>query len=360
MRHPDLCIAGAGIIGLSLALELHNCGYKVSIFDQGAPLRESSTAAAGMLAIHDPDNSPKLLPLSTLSLSLYPGLLEQIRVLSGIHVPFQTHMTLQSVSGHGSLTDSEPSREDRTHLPSALVPGDHRFIRLDENSLDPRQLAPALLAAVRATTIDLRAHTPVLSSRSIEDAVEVAIPSGTVHTSKFVNCTGAWASVTSNLSDLHIKPRKGQMLSISLPPSLPLDFVVRTPEIYIVPRTTGPAAGRAIIGATVEDSGFDRTVNQADIDRLHALASALLPAITTARQLESWSGLRPATSDGLPSLGAITGRQNHFVAAGHYRNGILLAPASARVMAQLIVGEAASIDLTSFSPERFASQFPGA
>ena len=146
------------------------------------------------------------------------------------------------------------------------------------------------------------------------------------------------------------------MLSVSLPPSLPLDFVVRTPEIYIVPRTTGPAAGRAIIGATVEDSGFDRTVNQPDIDRLHALASALLPDIANARQLEAWSGLRPATSDELPSFGAIPGLQNHFVAAGHYRNGILLAPASARIMAELIAGEATSTDLSAFSPERFASQ----
>jgi len=351
MRHPDLCIAGAGIIGLSLALELYNRGYKVSIFDQDAPFGESSTAAAGMLAAYDPDNPPKLLPLSNLSLSLYPNFLEQIRVLSGIHVPFQTHMTLQSVSGHGSLTKTELS-----DLPPGLVPGDHRFIDLDENSLDPRQLAAALLAAVRATTIDLQSHTPVLSSRSIENAVEIATPGGIIHTAKFVNCTGAWAAVTTPLPNLHIRPRKGQMLSVSLPPSLPLDFVVRTPEIYIVPRTTGPAAGRAIIGATVEDSGFDRTVKQADIDRLHALASALLPDIANARQLEAWSGLRPATSDELPSLGAIPGLKNHFVAAGHYRNGILLAPASARVMAQLVLGEDASMGLSAFFPGRFASR----
>ena len=356
MRHPDLCIAGAGIIGLSLALELYNRGYKVSIFDQDAPLRESSTAAAGMLAAQDPDNPPKLLPLSTLSLSLYPNFLEQIRVLSGIRVPFQTHMTLQSVSTHGSPTNTELSCEDLAHLSFAFAPENHRFIRIQENNLDPRQLAPALLAAVKTTTIDIRAHTPVLSSRSIENAVEIATPGGIIHTAKFVNCTGAWAAATTRLPNLHIRPRKGQMLSVSLPPSLPLDFVVRTPEIYIVPRTTGPAAGRAIIGATVEDSGFDRTVNQPDIDRLHALASALLPDIANARQLEAWSGLRPATSDELPSFGAIPGLQNHFVAAGHYRNGILLAPASARIMAELIAGEATSTDLSAFSPERFASQ----
>ncbi|WP_433982921.1 FAD-dependent oxidoreductase [Tunturiibacter empetritectus] len=89
MHHPDLCIAGAGIIGLSLALELHDRGYRVTVFDQGAPLAESSTAAAGMLAAHDPDNPPQLLSLASLSLSLYPDFLDRIHTLSGLRIPFR-------------------------------------------------------------------------------------------------------------------------------------------------------------------------------------------------------------------------------------------------------------------------------
>ena len=95
------------------------------------------------------------------------------------------------------------------------------------------------------------------------------------------------------------------MLSVALPPSLPLHLVVRTPDIYIVPRTSGPNAGRAIIGATIEDAGFDKTVHPSDIAHLRSLAAALLPPLADAPQLEAWAGLRPATPDGLPLLGAL-------------------------------------------------------
>jgi glycine oxidase len=356
MHHADLCIAGAGIIGLSLALELHLRGYRVTVFDQGVPLAESSSAAAGMLAAHDPDNPPELLPLATLSLSLYPDFLDRLRTLSGIHVPFQTHTTLQSVSSHTATTSSELSGKDLAHLFPALIPGEHRFILLDEHSLDPRQLASALLAAVRATPIDLQPHTPILSTRSIGNAVEITTPSSTIHAARFINCAGAWAAASLHQPNIPVTPKKGQMFSVVLPPALPMHFVVRTPDIYVVPRTAGPAAGRAIIGATVEDIGFDKIVHPADIDRLRSLAATLLPIIASARQLEAWCGLRPATPDSLPLLGSLPGQPNHFIATGHYRNGILLAPATAHVMAQLILGETSATDLSLFSPGRFLSE----
>jgi len=356
MHHPDLCIAGAGIIGLSLALELYNRGYRVTVFDQGAPLAESSTAAAGMLAAHDPDNPPQLLPLSTLSLSLYPDYLNRIHKLSGIHVPFQTHTTLQSVPASATIADRELRCEDLAHLLPALTPGDHRFIRLDEHSLDPRQLAAALLVAVRATTIDIQPYTRVFSTRSIDNAVEITSSNGTTHAAQFISCAGAWAAATSLQPNLPVAPKKGQMFSILLPASLSLHLVVRTPDIYIVPRTAGPAAGRAIIGATVEDVGFDKAVHPADIDRLRSLAATLLPAISKTRPLEAWSGLRPATSDGLPLLGVLPNQPNHFIATGHYRNGILLAPATARVMAEFVAGERPSVDLSPFSLDRTATK----
>jgi glycine oxidase len=356
MHHPDLCIAGAGIIGLSLALELHNRGYRVTVFDQGAPLAESSTAAAGMLATHDPENPPQLLPLASLSLSLYPKFLDRIHTLSGIRIPFQTLATLQSVPPSPGIAEREVARDDLAHLLPALTLSDHRFLLLDEQSLDPRQLAPALLAAVRATDIDLQPHTRVLSTRSIDNAVEITTPNATIRTAQFINCAGAWAAATSRLPNISVAPRKGQMFSVALPPSLPLHLVIRSPDIYIVPRTAGPAAGRAIIGATVEDIGFDKAVHPADIDRLRTLAAALLPGIANAPQLEAWSGLRPATSDGLPILGVLPAQPNHFIATGHYRNGILLAPATALVMAEFIAGEKPSVDLSPFSPSRTFAQ----
>jgi glycine oxidase len=358
MTRPDVCIAGAGIIGLSLALELHGRGCRVVVFDRGAPLAESSTAAAGMLAAHDPDNPPQLLALANLSLALYPEFLDRIRTLSGIDVAFQTHTTLQSVSSHATLAKTALTHEDLAHLLPALAPGNHRFIFLDEHSLDPRQLASALLAAIRASKIDLWPHTPVLSARSIGNEVEITTPSRIIHAAQFINCAGAWANSASRLPNIPVMPKKGQMLSISLPSSLLLQFVVRTPDVYIVPRTTGPAAGRAIVGATVEDVGFDKTVHSVDLDRLRFLASSLLPTIGHAPQLEAWSGLRPVTPDGLPILGVIPGQPNHFVASGHYRNGILLAPATAHVIAKLILGETPSVDLSPYSPARSFSLLP--
>jgi glycine oxidase len=137
-----------------------------------------------------------------------------------------------------------------------------------------------------------------------------------------------------------------------MPPSLPLHVVVRTPHIYIVPRTSGPHAGRAIIGATIEDAGFDKAVHASDIAHLRSLSAELLPPLVDAPQLEAWAGLRPATPDGLPLLGSLPNQPNHFIATGHYRDGILLAPATAHIMAQLLSGETPSTDLTPFSPAR--------
>ena len=354
MHHPDICIAGAGIIGLSLALELHHHGIHVAVLDQATPLGEASTAAAGMLAAADPHNPAQLRALADLSLSLYPNFLDRLHILSGIRVPFQTHTTLQALPSGTPHTRNKLTPKDLTHILPALTPGNHRFILLDEQSLDPRQISTALLAAIQNTTIDLRPNTPVLSSRSLGHAIEVHTPTQVLKPKQFVDCTGAWASATSHLSNIQVVPKKGQMFSVSLPPSLPLQIVVRTPDIYIVPRTSGPNAGRAIIGATIEDAGFDKTTHPSDIAHLRSFAAALLPPLADATQLEAWAGLRPATPDDLPLLGALSDHSNQFIATGHYRDGILLAPGTAHVMAQLISGETPSIDLAPFSPTRRA------
>lgn len=349
MRYSDVCIAGGGIIGLSLALELHRRGLSITVLDQGQPLSEASTAAAGMLAASDPENPASLRPLADLSLSLYPAFLDNLQQLSGIQVPFQTNTTLQS---HLNVPQDALSAEEIAKIFPLLCPGEKRFAAVNEHSLDPRNLADALLAAVEASTIDLRSGTSVLSAESHRDAVEVRTASTVFHTAQFINCTGAWATHSSLSPGIIVTPKKGQMLAVALPLSLSLDLVVRTHCVYIVPRTIGANAGRAIIGATIEDAGFDKTVHPSDIAHLRSLATALLPALVEASQIEAWAGLRPATPDGLPFLGSLPDRPNQFVAAGHYRNGILLAPATAHVMAQLILGEAASIDLSSFSPTR--------
>jgi|SRR5579871_456249 len=353
MQRPDICIAGAGIIGLSLALELHERGARVTVLDRSTPLSEASTAAAGMLAARDPHDPLQLRPLSDLSLSLYPAFLDHLQSLSSHQIPFHTNVTLQSVEPNTQANLLTP--EELTHLLPQLNPRNQNFTLLHEHSLDPRELAAALLAAVSTSSIDLRPHSPVRLVRSISnDIIEVHTPTDAIHATKFIDCTGAWSTASISPPHLSITPRKGQMLAVALPSSLPLDLVLRTPEIYIVPRTTGPNAGRAIIGATIEDVGFDKTVHPVDIDRLRTLAADLLPDLAHAPQLEAWAGLRPATPDGLPLLGPIPGQKNQFIATGHYRNGILLAPATAHVMAQLLSGEPPSLDLKPYSPDRTA------
>jgi glycine oxidase len=304
----DVVIQGAGIIGLAIALELHTRGLRVLVLERDAALQQAATAAAGMLAVEDPHNPPALHALAQHSAALYPAFLQRIESLSGIRVRFQTSATQQ-------------------YLPD----GTHTQLR--EHSLDPRELAAALLAAIRATSIDLREHTSLQP--------ETLLPSA-----RIIDTRGAWSP--------HTVPRKGQMLRVQLASHAQLDEVHRGEHIYVVPRLHGAQAGSAIIGATLEDAGFDTTLSAAQLNRLRELLLELNPslaAIAHAPLLEAWAGLRPATSDALPILGR-TQPDGTLLATGHYRNGILLAPATAIVMADLITGTAPTIDLTAFNPDR--------
>jgi glycine oxidase len=263
---------------------------------------------------------------------------------------------VQGLGSHrGKGARSLPVLSDETLallLPGLRMDGQH-FILLSENSLDPRELAAALLTAVRSTPIDLRTRTPVRLARAGAGSVEVHTDREIIVAGSFVDCTGAWGFAPSIPAHLRVVPRKGQMLAVAMPPSLPLHVVIRTPDIYIVPRTADQKRARLIIGATVEDAGFDKTVSPEDIAKLRSQAAELLPTLAYAEELEAWAGLRPATRDQLPLIGQV--KKNYFVATGHYRNGILLAPATARVMSQLLAGERVSTNLSAFSPFREAA-----
>ena len=329
-KKSDILIAGAGIIGLSLALELHSRGAQVIVLERDTALSHASTAAAGMLAVDDPHNPLALHPLAQLSASLYAGFLERIAIFSGITVPYQTNITNQHTAD-GSIT---------------------RFV---EHSLDPRHLAAALLAAVRATSIDLREHTELKFTEEWPGGIAAHCNNGDrIGVSQLVYTTGSWTS-TNRLGRLKlpVSPRKGQMLRVLLPDSLNLQEVHRAEDIYIVPRLYGPQAGSAILGATLEDVGFDTTVQSTDLADLRHRASRLIPTLGyDALTLESWAGLRPATPDDLPILGRIE-YSEEFLATGHFRNGILLAPATAVVLADLLEHKSPAVDLTPFAPGRF-------
>ncbi len=329
-RAPDTVVIGAGLIGLAIALELNDRGANVTVVDRGQSLAGASTAAAGMLAASDPGNPPELRELSQLSADRYPAFLSRLEALSGIAVPFQTNTAVQYLDDGSTL-------------------------RLAEHSLDPRQLAAALRAAVSATSIRLLEHTQIAA---IGQNSTVDLSDGqTIAAQAVVYAAGAWTTgvmVALHADPISVTPCKGQMLRVRLP--LSLDEVHRSERIYICPRTRGPQAGTALIGATVEDAGFDTTVRPDALAALRVLAAELVPELaseTNAPTVESWAGLRPATPDKLPILGA-SSRPGQFIATGHYRNGILQAPGTALVIADLIEGKPPSINVSALSPQRFA------
>jgi glycine oxidase len=343
----DVFIAGGGIIGLSTALELAGSGLRVTVLERGRPMTEASWAAAGMLAAHDPENPAALRPLSELSISLYADFLPTVEHLSGLQVPLRTRGTLQGSDHNHSFDRALSLSAIASHLPE-LNPSGRSFQWLDEHSLDPRDLCAALPKAARAAGITLLEQSPVTAVRGTSSGVEVSTPQATYSAAHFVNCCGAWAGSVSNLPS--IEPRKGQMVTVQLPPHRQLPCVIRTPELYLVPR----GDGRVVIGASVERAGFDKSVQETTIQSLLHEAALLWPPVREAQIVETWAGLRPGSADGLPVIDAC-GEQNCWIATGHFRNGILLAPATARVMRQLILNETPSVDLSPFRCGRFAA-----
>jgi glycine oxidase len=334
----DVVVIGAGIIGLSLALELQSRGLQVALLERDLAFRQASAAAAGMLAVVDVHNPPPLHPLSRYSQSLYPAFLERISTLSGQEVPFQTETTVHYPDEGGVET-------------------------LREWSVDPRQLGAALLAAVRSSNITLREHTELLDLSPGAHGAEALLRSGErIAANAFVFATGAWSVPEPLRSREHlipgdaVKPLKGQMLRVALPPALTgLTEVHRRGACYAVPRTHGPYAGTAVLGTTVEDTGFDTSVHPDDLATVRANAATLVPAFAyeqAAPALESWAGLRPMTPDGLPILAA-SSLPAVFFALGHGRNGIQLAPATAMILADLVQHKQPAIDISAFSPARF-------
>ena len=327
----DVVVIGAGVIGLAIALELERRGFGVVVIERGKCMAEASTAAGGMLAVEDPHNPAEMLEFSRLSGGLYRRFLRRIEELSGFVVPFQTEKTVQYLGGGGRIW-------------------------IDEHSVDPGQLAEGLMAAVRATSIRLMEQTRVGSIEKMARGLRLRTGAGgEMSATSVVYAAGAWtAEVTAELAGVRVPvtPRKGQIMRVQVPEGLALTEVHRSARVYVMPRTKGAQAGSAIIGATVEDAGFDTGVRDEDIARLRELAAELVPEMGSATVIEAWAGLRPATPDLLPCIGAIGPRQ--FVASGHFRNGILWAPGTAVVVADLIEGRTPEIDISMLSPLRFA------
>lgn len=335
---------GGGIIGLSLSIELRKRGLKVLIVERGEPGREASHAAAGMLADCGSELPPELRSLATASARMYPEFVHELQDESEVNVDLRDRGTIL-------LHESSPAGLSMplSELEPAVVGAGLSASYLKERSVDPRALAAAALKAAKHRGVDIASGTAVTEIRAADGhATGVKTEKSSYSAPVVVNCGGAWAGQFSPCA-VPTRPVKGQILSVVGGPAL--QHVVRAPEVYLVPR----GDGRIVIGATAEDAGYDKRTEPETIQRLHHAAVRLAPALGNARIHEAWAGLRPGTPDGLPILGE-TSVRGYFAATGHFRDGILLAPVTASVMAGLITENRPGFDLSAFSPERFQSE----
>lgn len=343
----DVIIAGAGIIGLSIALELRKAGATVTVLDRGEPGREASSAAAGMLVTGDPDLGTPMRELAEASAALYPSFVEELELRSGLQTSLEARGALYVAAEWERLELPTLSASDLTQQEPGLA--HHARVHfLCEQCVDPPQLTRAAIECAKRLGVRVHHEAHVKGvTLTREHLLEVCTSRIPYQTPTFVNCAGAWANQISGAA-APTRPRKGQMLSV-VPTDCKLRHVVRSREVYLVPRRDG----RVIIGATVEDCGFDKTVDAVKIQDLHQKAANLVFSIGEAKILDAWAGLRPGSPDDLPIMGA--GRlPGTYLATGHFRNGILLAPITAVLMADLIQGKNPRLDLHAFSPSRFA------
>jgi glycine oxidase len=175
---------------------------------------------------------------------------------------------------------------------------------------------------------------------------------GLISADRFCIASGAWSSALLGRITVPppIRPVRGQIALLALP-SRPLTRVVNEGLRYLVPRDDG----RVLVGSTEEDAGFDRSTTTSAVDELQQFGRSLCPALVQAALERCWAGLRPASADGLPYLGRISGFENAFVAAGHFRSGLQLSTGTAVVMANLLCGDPAPIELAPFRVDRHAA-----
>jgi glycine oxidase len=342
----DVIIVGAGIIGLSLSIELRKRGAHVLVVERGESGREASHAAAGMLADCTVETPAALQPLATASARMYPEFVHELQDESGSKVDLRDQGTLLFLPAEETHGCTETLPASLAELEPALADPNRPAIYLRERSVDPRALMSAALKAARHRGVDISSGSPVTNVLTSDGrAAGVATEKTSYLAPVAVNCAGAWAG---HLPPLYFptRPVKGQMLAVAAPRLL--RHVIRAPEVYLVPRSDG----RVLIGSTLEDAGYDKRTDASTIQRLHRAAIGLIPALERARVLEDWAGLRPGTPDGLPILGA-TSLPGYFAATGHFRDGILLAPITAHVMAQVITRAKPEYDISAFSPARF-------
>lgn len=350
MKTWDVIIIGGGLIGLSLAIALRKRGATVLVVERGEPGREASQAAGGMLVDCPLETPGALQPLATASAQMYPAFVRELEIVSGMKADLRDQGTILFADPKHAAA-CQPIGLTPTN-PRQLEPelaGDQTAYYLPERSVDPRAVTAAALKAAKNLGVDFSSGDPVTAVNLSDSQVTgVSTTKTKFAAAKVVNCAGAWSGQIGPQA-FPTRPVKGQMLCFVMPKRELIRHVIRSPKAYLIPRSDG----RLLVGATVEEAGFDKRTVPETIQRLHHATLELVPKLRDAKILEDWAGLRPGTPDALPILGA-TSTPGYYVATGHFRDGILLAPITAQVIAAVIEGKEPEHDLSPFSARRFS------
>ena len=349
----EIIIIGGGVIGLATAIELRLLGAEVTILCQSFKAA-AGHAAAGMLA-PQAEQLPigSMLDLCLASRDLYPEWVRKIESISGVDAGYWqcgilAPRYIETEQGIDWL-DSQSIHQHQAGLSQSVVGG---YWYPADGQVDNRALIQSLLIASQSVGIQFQDGVKVTAiHRSQGRVTHLETSQGKMSAQHYILATGAWSQ---QLLPIAIVPRKGQMLSVVVPieqrANLPLQQVLYGEEVYIVPRRDG----RIIIGATSEDVGFAPHNTLQGVNRLITNAMRLFPQLQDFPLDETWWGFRPATPDELPMMGA-SNDANLTLATGHYRNGILLTPITAKLIAELVWHQRTDNLLSAFSWQRFES-----
>ena len=361
----DVTIVGGGVIGLALARELSSRGAEVLVIERGRTGAEASWAAAGLLSAQSDATAPSpFFDLALESRNLYPDWTAALAQETGLDVGWRRTGVLRCGSEESlarfrwqvdaglpveRLDATGVARASAGRAAPAIA---HGLFFADDAVVNNRQLVSALRRSLELRGVPIEEGVAVTRFRVEDGACRgLETSSGSVACGKVVDAAGAWADLDPTLPfSIPVEPVRGQI--VELADAIGFPTVLESEDVYLVPRQDG----RVLVGATVERSGFVKEVTAAGVAGLLAHAIALAPSLENARFTDAWAGLRPGTPDGLPLLGESPVR-SLILAAGHFRNGILLAPLTALLVAD-VVTSAGSRDLSPFSPERFAFAVP--
>jgi glycine oxidase len=377
-RSPDVVVIGGGIIGCSIALRLAEAKLKVVVSDRGEPGAEASSAAAGMLAPQGETVTPDaFFEFARASRDLYPEFVGEVEARSGQKVDYRRDGTLllaaseeeerelQAVhagqSAHG-LPLERLSAQTVHERVAGLAPEIRSGLFIaGDHWVDNEKLARALAKAASRAGVKFHSHSPVTRLRiksgrvvSVEISSASRARTETQSAGTFVLAAGCWSPQLAEPLGLRLpmSPCRGQMIELEAP--TPLAHVIRAGHHYLVPRERG----RVLAGTTAEYVGHEKAVTAEGLSSILEGVTRLMPGVKNYRFRRAWAGLRPDTADHLPILG-VGELQNLVFATGHFRNGILLAPITARAMADLILIGSTTLPIDEYRPQRFDSLATG-